>query len=214
MPSALHDPGSYIENLNEYGFALIVDSTVPKLNSIALELGSGASPWHTIAARNQTEARPLSLSSIYGRAAFPWHTDGAIAREVPRYIIMYCDESELVEPTEILSLKAEAAAELRNSMARTTLVVSDTHHGKWYTSALSRATNSSEFMARWDMRTCRPAGSRHSRRVAAALATAEPTGSINWLPGVAALIDNYETLHRRPAVCSPSRVLNRRYIFR
>jgi alpha-ketoglutarate-dependent taurine dioxygenase len=201
----------HLHNLEQYGYFVLTDISRTKLDSIGRMLGSGSSLWHEIQARNRDDARRRSLSGIHGRDAFPWHSDGAIALEPPRYILMYCDSQHFDEPTEVLSLRHESMAQLVRSMARTVLLVENSRSELRYTTALKRLR--SGMVARWDTRVCHPRASRPARETVAALAAAEPTGSITWAPGTGAVIDNFAALHRRPCVRSALRTLHRKYIF-
>lgn len=208
---AIRGMSEYLTNLNLHGFALISDLSRLTLDFIGAELGSRSSLWHQISARSRQEASPQSLSGIYGRDEFPWHSDGAVAYERPRYVIMHCGDEGYPEPTEVLSLRHASTALLVRSMARTVLVVEHPRQGRRYTSALERTA--STVAARWDTRVCRPVDSSPARETIAKLAEVKATGVIEWRPGTGAIIDNFAALHRRPRIESQSRILNRKYVF-
>ncbi|GAA4714580.1 hypothetical protein GCM10023215_67210 [Pseudonocardia yuanmonensis] len=211
---SIDGPGSrlaYSEVLAVNGFIVFPEISKDDLVKAASGLGWMAPDWHRIEVRERKHARPNSLSGLYGRGSFPWHTDGAIARDSPRYLMMHCGDADLSEPTEILALKRESSEDIANVMAGTALLVTPDKGSKWFSRALDRG--GSRFQARWDTRACTPRSARSAMRLQGLLADIEPTGSVQWAAGTGVIIDNFTALHRRPCVGSPNRILHRRYIY-
>lgn len=153
-----------------------------------------------------------SLSDIYGMTEFPWHTDGAIARQPPRLLIMYRlpnDKSvDKYAPTELLDLQHPFAEEIRGDLRRA-LVRGARPGWNSLTMRASEVVRGSR-LYRWDPRfTVRSANSALQSDVQHAAAT----GSIEWERGTVAIIDNWRVLHRRPQLDPQlqSRVLYRCY---
>lgn len=152
--------------------------------------------------KDPADARPRSLSGVYGRGAFPWHTDGAVAADPPRWLGMYSSASSAVA-TEIL----DPSPDLLDTLSRTTVRATDAS-GQTVMRVAMMNVSENLTRVRWDPRAC-PSGDPELD----ALVEAEvATGHATWAGDTWVVIDNFRLLHRRPSAFSdPSRELHRYY---
>lgn len=145
-----------------------------------------------------------TLTDRFGRGAFPWHSDGAIARKPPRFIVLQNLTQSRV-PTEI----AVVPADVRDELGGVVLRAQDRRGRSRLLSALER--HAGHDLLRWDARTCSVAAG--PRKVEAAIASLAVNAQIDWMSPATVVIDNWQVLHRRPAVpCSDVRGLRRWYV--
>lgn len=181
---------------------------------VAETLGGRVSPWETLRPKTTTEARSWSLSGCYGMGAFPWHTDGAIDSMPPRYVVLRCvDPGVDGESTEVFSfgVMTGPTQAVRDLLIRIVLEVQGRNGKKKYFPALRTGIDP---VVRWDPRIC---AGRPRSIYAEALALLEETPAthtIRWEQGLAVVIDNWNSIHRRLAVNDGStRTLERAYIY-
>lgn len=153
---------------------------------------------------NQAAARAWSLSGRFGCEAFPWHTDGAISSAPPRWIALRPLELSARTGTELL----EPGPAFLSHLQSTVLLARDRVGRARYLPAVVKTTEGHRL--RWDPRTCTP----QPAAIAAELAAADATATVEWHPDRVLVFDNHRLLHRRPAVPASSiRVLERTYIW-
>lgn len=146
-----------------------------------------------------------TFTAHHGFGQFPWHTDGAIADQPPRYILL-CSPTSSKTPTDILTMRPGVPAfeALRDLVLYT----------KFIRPRYFRAVDPGfpEPRVRWDPD--KLAIASPSRPDPSALEP-EPDMQIKWRKNTVALIDNWRCLHRRPKLFEKDedRVLLRSYIF-
>lgn len=159
----------------------------------------------TLRPRLASEGRWGTFTARHGYGSLPWHTDGAVADDPPRYIVL-TSEIASETPTEVLSL-SNGGLMLE---ALRDLVLYTGYLRPRYFRAVERRNDG--VRVRWDPDKLVIASTAAHDRSAL---TPEPSGRIHWSENTVAVIDNWHCLHRRPAV-PPSdlrRVLSRFYIF-
>lgn len=152
--------------------------------------------------KDPADARPKSLSGVYGRGAFPWHTDGAVASDPPRWLGMHSAAASVVT-TEVL----DPSPDLLHAFSRTTVRATDSSGQTVMRLALMNVTDDLT-RVRWDPRAC-PSG---DLELEAQVEAERATGHVTWAGDTWVVLDNFRLLHRRPsAVADPSRELRRYY---
>ncbi len=174
-------------------------------------LGTPSTEWQVLTARDADRARPQSLSGVHGRNAFPWHTDGATALHPPRYVILLCEGTDgPVEPTELLDLASEPP--LVSLLHKVSLRITDAQGRVRYLPAATRTAHGPIY--RWDTRVAQGHPLTRHDEISDALATAEPTLTVEWHARLAIVFNNGHNFHRRPAVrAHQHRRLARLYIY-
>ena len=171
--------------------------------SIGALLGRPSKP-QLLMPTSRESARGRSLSGLFGLGAFPWHTDGAIANNPPRWIILRTMTGDSGVGTELLRPSGDILGRLR----RTILTARDPHGSARYFPAFMPTTKGYTKL-RWDPTKCAPM----ETEVVSIIENAEPSMSVNWVEGRALIVDNAALLHRRPAVATARRVLERTYVW-
>lgn len=197
--------------MNERGYAIVDGGSRADAESLARQLGTVRGPWQRLVARDVNDARPWSLSGVFGRSAFPWHTDGAVASVPPRYVVMRYEGLEPVEGTHLLDCTVEGGLLLRLA-SRMTLRITNARGHVRYVPALSDESGRS--LMRWDPRVATPFPSKPTAEMQALLARLAPSETVKWIPSRTLFFRNDTMLHARPAVPSDqSRTLQRLYIY-
>lgn len=154
--------------------------------------------------RPANEGRRGTFTSNHGFGGFPWHTDGAIADEPPRFILLSSPVASDT-PTELLRLSrgVPVLEALRG------LVLFTRHIRPRYFRAVD--TTQDMLRVRWDpdkLTVVSPSPPEF------ATLPSSPDARIEWREGTVALIDNWRCLHRRPQLSDgdKGRVLFRTYI--
>jgi len=171
---------------------------------VAAQLGRASSPTR-LEPKDTKQARPWSLSGVYGLDAFPWHTDGAISSDPPQWLLLQGIEVSDPTWTELLAPNGNTLSGLRATTLRTV----DRSGRIRYLPAVVPLGNGRTRLP-WDPRTCTP-------RTGLAVDDVEglpATTRIEWQPGRLLIIDNLRVMHRRPAVQElTKRVLERFYVW-
>jgi Taurine catabolism dioxygenase TauD, TfdA family len=150
------------------------------------------------------KSRNWSLSGTYGLGAFPWHTDGAIASTPPRWMLLKAMHISYPTFTDLLVPDPEMIIALRGTILR----AKDKFGRVRYLPAAVHESGLGH-RVRWDPRTCTP-------RTGIAIEDVErrsPTERIAWNIGRMLVVDNFQILHRRPAVEKGKRMLERTYVW-
>lgn len=142
-----------------------------------------------------------SLSDAYGYSAFPWHTDAAVALSPPRWFVLSARAISQPTRTEVLVPPARVLTAMRRSPLR---VRSRNGRVRYLPAAVREPYG---HRLRWDPRVATAVAPDLHGEIEALSATS----TIEWRPGISAIIDNHRTLHRRPAVCA-DRTLIRYYV--
>lgn len=137
-----------------------------------------------------------SHSDHYGFGSFPWHTDGAVAVEPPRWMVLACEAIDGPSRTELLA----PSYNLLRRMRRCVMRVRNRAGKLRYLPAVSPVMSGS-IRLRWDPRVCEPNDPELSELIEAQ----GPTAACEWVRGRILVVDNWRLLHRRPAV-DPARV--------
>lgn len=140
-------------------------------------------------------ARPASLSQIYGKGAFPWHTDTAHWSNPARYLILGCSDIGAANvPTLVLHREAIELTLEERSVAHTSPFLIANGRRSFFSSICSTGRG----FWRFDPGCMRPsdeAGARLMSKIQAI--PAEDATAIAWRRGRIAIIDNWRCLHRR-----------------
>lgn len=134
------------------------------------------------------EAPRRSLSAVHGLGAFPFHTDGAHWPVPPRWVIMWCEDSDNDRPTLLMHWRDVLAAS-RDTGPATFLV----RNGRWSHFAVVHGH------ARFDAG-CMSPQNKSARSIVDALDHAQPqipNESHKWIQGQALILDNQAVLHAR-----------------
>jgi hypothetical protein len=181
-----------LSELASHGYA-VLDGAVP--TEVAAGLGRATSG-ELLNPSYSDDARPWSLSGVYGLDAFPWHTDAAISVKPPRWLVLTA--RELSEPTSTEVLRPPK--DLLSALQRTVLRCTDSKGRTRYLPAVVPDA-ARQNRLRWDPRTCSPRSGVSVDDVEAS----EPTARVAWQEGRVLVIDNAVVLHRRPAVSAKAR---------
>lgn len=177
--------------------------------ALACSLGTlDTAGWTTLRPQTSIEARANTLSSRYGLGEFPWHTDGAIARNPPRWVFLRSANDSLTD-TELLDVLLHDR--LASALCATTLRVMDPAGRQRLLRAGLRREGSVRY--RWDPRSCEPLKRVGRESVPPLIAAAGPDHRVRWRAGRTLVVDNWRMLHRRPAVVDASRRLERLYSY-
>ncbi|WP_144127755.1 TauD/TfdA family dioxygenase [Catellatospora sichuanensis] len=190
---------SWRDELEAHGWAVLDHIAA---HDVASKLGQ-VSPPMRLEPKDTDDARPWSLSGVYGLGAFPWHTDGAISSNPPRWMLL--QTIELSDPTwtELLAPVPDTLAGLR----RTTLRAVDRAGRVSYLPAVV-PLGDGRLRLRWDPRICTPRTGLTVDEVEGHV----PTARVEWQPGRLLVVDNFRIMHRRPAVHGQTkRLLERTY---
>ncbi|MBO4240374.1 hypothetical protein GSF26_21815 [Pseudonocardia alni] len=202
-----------LDRLEHDGYLVFDGCSMRDSHNLALSLGAVSTSWELLTPKSKLASRRNSLSGVHGYDQFPWHSDGAVGRNPPDYIVLWSEQATVVEPTEILNLRCEPSlSQIIPLLARTVLLAKSPGRYGRYLPALLREGEATRI--RWDERSCPPVWSGTASKVSELIASADPTGQIDWRPGRCAVIDNRTTLHRRPSIRNRSRRLHRLYISR
>lgn len=182
------------------GFAVFADrdSAAPIIKALGPESSAAR-----LIPKAPAPSRGWSHSDHFGFGQFPWHTDGAIASEPPRWIVLECERLGSATYTELLAPAPDLIKLMRRSVATVT-----TRSG--YRKALPVAVPlpGGRVRLRWDPRVCMTSDGK----LAQSISGQPPSTVCEWDPGRVLIFDNWRLLHRRPAVTDPDRVLIRTYI--
>ncbi len=173
-------------------------------DQLARALGRPGEP-EEILPRLSSESRPGSLSARYGCHQFPWHSDGAVALQPPRWILLRAVRMHGTSSTELLDPSSEVLAALRRTVLRTTPASGGVRYLPAYV-----PTGTNRYRLRWDLSKATPSRLEAERLIS----IARPTAKVEWREGRTLIFDNERILHRRPGV-SPTqvRVLERIYVW-
>ena len=185
---------SWAEELARRGWAVLQDASS---NEVASQLGRASSSTR-LEPKDRGDARPWSLSGIYGLGAFPWHTDGAISSNPPRWLLLRAIELSGATWTDLLSPDTDVLVGLR----RTTLRAVDRVGRVSYLPAMV-TLGDGRMRVRWDPRTCTP----RTGLTVDIVQCQVPTVRVEWQVGQLLVIDNFRVMHRRPAVHGQTRRL-------
>jgi L-asparagine oxygenase len=197
---------SAAQELLDHGFVEL-SSGSEEAEAFARTLGAVPGNWEDLTPKSQADARPHTLSSVYGLDSFPWHMDGAIAHCPPRFMVLHaphCNET----PTELLDIHANVS--ISETLQRTTLKCRDGTGGVQYLCAGLNLSGVVRY--RWDPRTCEPL----SRGGDLPDAKTAPDHIIVWSAETAIIVDNWRMLHRRQRVTDRdigTRLLRRLYVY-
>lgn len=184
--------------LEQEGFA-VVDGH-DEVEAISKSLGR-SSPVEVLSAR--ASGSGWSHSDAYGYQQFPWHTDGAVSLDPPRWLVL----TAIAVPKDARTDVLRPGHALMKKMRSATLQVRDRRGAVRYLPAVVREAHGHRL--RWDPRIALPTRSALLEDVENTAAT----GRISWTPGRSAIIDNHQTLHRRPSVkAGIERTLTRYYV--
>lgn len=157
--------------------------------------------------RAQGEARPGSMSAVFGLKAQPWHMDMAHRPAPAKFIVLSCVEpSEQDCMTELMDWR-QALGEEHMAAARHEPVLVRSGRASFYTTILDERRR----FLRQDP-TCIFGLTDHARFLQARVneTTCKPVCSMYWRPGHTLVFDNWRLLHRRgDASRSKSRTLLR-----
>lgn len=154
--------------------------------------------------RKTQEGRRGTFSAMHGLNEFPWHTDGAIADDPPRFVLLHSPKASST-PTELLRITSDSS--YLQALRRAVLYV---RYGRpRYLRAVERVAGTTR--VRWDPDKLSVASPQIAGLPDASTA---PDAKIDWRTDSVALIDNWQCLHRRPKVHKndSDRVLTRSYV--
>ena len=149
---------------------------------------------------NQEEARPRSLSAIWGLGAFPFHTDGSAQRRPPRYVLLrLASGSASQRPTLLQDFRAlPLGRATKKSLARDVWLVNG-GRGRFLTSILSSTLISGSTILRFDPACMRPCSAPTGAARAVLEACLFSPAIVDWQPGKLLVFDNWRVLHARAA---------------
>jgi len=193
-------------SLREQGYACVrcngPDVLAKTMLAIAALLG------HVVPSRNgkpvldslkvlaQDEARPRSLSRLYGRGQQPWHMDGAHRPVPPRYLLLGCGvlEGKGAPRTELLRMDSVALLSTADAYREPFIVRNG--GSSFYSTIVSR----DRAWARYDPGCMTPL-SNCGRSLANALLLDDvaPCLAFEWSRGDILVFDNQALFHRRSA---------------
>ena len=156
--------------------------------------------------RTQSQARPGSMSAVFGSGVQPWHMDMSHRPSPARFILLSCmDPGERPCATELLDWHQLLSSE-QLALADEAPVLVRCGRASFYTTML----DSQHRFLRHDP-TCITALTDAGRAVQAQIiAASECAHTIHWQRGRTLIFDNWRFLHRRTdASHSPSRALLR-----
>lgn len=153
---------------------------------------------------NRPDEAQETHSGVFGLGEFPWHTDGAIALNPPRWVLLHCKLSKAKATTELYRPTEPEIKTLGALLLRTQNSVGQVR----YLPAISVV--GSLRMMRWDSRACPPTNAE----LANVFDGVAATNSVEWQEGFSLIFDNFKYLHRRSRVTGGrSRHLVREYIY-
>jgi hypothetical protein len=163
-----------------------------------------------------TEARPLTLSAIFGTGAFPLHTDTAFWPTPARFLVMLA-EGDIRRTTTVCSLRRildSGGITLMNAIEDSVWIVrgkGGNHYGQMTLSAKGIRSG-----VRFDRQCMKPANAS-AREVAAYFDSddcATNVEHLEWRPNTAVVISNWQALHGRGSqpVNEQQRILQRIYV--
>lgn len=157
--------------------------------------------------KTQNEARPSSMSAVFGLGAQPWHMDMAHRPSPARFIVLSCIESGEQEcATELLDWR-RALGEEHLTTANHEPVLVRSGRSSFYTTMLDEHRR----FLRQDP-TCISGLTDCGRMLQAKIneTSCKPVYRMHWRPGRTLIFDNWRLLHRRAdASQSKSRTLLR-----
>lgn len=190
-----------LDTLRLRGYVVLEDQS----NAVVSERLGRSGPPTLLRPRGQNLADPWSLSGVYGLGKFPWHTDGAIAADPPRWVVMRAVHVSEPTCTELLDPPTETRELLRRTLLRT-----ENRIGRIRYLPAAVPSKSGRLRIRWDPRTCKP----RTGLTIEDMERNKPTMSIDWRQNRLLVIDNSRFLHRRPAVgIGVDRLIERRYVW-
>jgi hypothetical protein len=153
------------------------------------------------------QAHPRSLSAMFGLDALPFHSDAANWPVPCRYVLLAAAAAKRNDvPTLLVSWRRALSKSIRRDLVRAVFLVRN-GRSSFYTTAL----DSQECFLRHDPGCMQPID-RKAIDVGAALINQLQGASIHehtWLRDDLLVIDNWSTLHGRPAVNDHTRELRR-----
>lgn len=156
--------------------------------------------------RTQSQARPGSMSAVFGSGVQPWHMDMSPRPSPARFILLSCmDPGERPCATELLNWHQLLSSE-QLTLASEAPVLVRCGRASFYTTMLDGQRR----FLRHDP-TCITALTNEGRALQAQITAASKRAhTIHWQPGRTLIFDNWRFLHRRTdASHSPSRALRR-----
>lgn len=209
---------SLSETLLRRGWVLVPGSRHDLgLLEIAYELGTPVAPLrrplvHPLVARSRQRSRAKSLSGIHGLGAFPAHTDVAHWPRPARYVILQCLTNEPSVPTVLLDGRALIDVASSRGWGNTAWKVVNVSR-PFCCSILFECSDGPAL--RWDLGCMIPIDGRGNEvreeflDMLPGLCRAN-SETVLLSPRDVLVIDNWRTLHQRPAVPEGKlRVLNR-----
>lgn len=192
----------HLSDLATRGWTWTDDASI--YTDIARELGGSEVRRQLLRPTHASAARRGSHSATVGLARFPWHTDGAIALEPPRWMVLRCLEADRPTSTEFCLPDAM----LSQALCRLTILIRQENGRKAYIPAMIGST-AGDYRIRWDPRSTTLGPDLALKAVEGAM----PSGELSWKPGRILVVDNHRVLHRRPAVTAlDGRVIERTFL--
>lgn len=161
------------------------------------------------------DARPRSMSAIFGEGAFPYHTDAAYLRIPPKYVLLRvvsgqeCTRDTLLLDTKIIFLSA-----LEQKIIRNEVWLVNGGRGRFYSPIINNDLIEGVSIVRYDLNCMRPV-TRKAYEIGRSFWGAlhnVPNIPFSWRGGFILLIDNWRMLHARgpkPTSSEKDRVLER-----
>lgn len=187
--------------LLEWGFT--IKESRGAAEPLIARLGRETSPENLVPKKHDS-SRAWSHSDKNGFNAFPWHTDGAIALDPPRWMILQCAEASHATETHLLDLDTETFVKLRRSTMRVRNEIGQVRH-----LPAASPISGGRFRLRWDPRICELSDDSLAERIE----ELPPSATCIWSVGRTLIVDNWRLLHKRPGVDpDSSRRLIRTYV--
>lgn len=144
----------------------------------------------------RVDAHSQSLSANFGTGSFPFHSDGAYLKVPPKYIILrYVSGISSLTPTIICDLKGLSFIE-RQSLKHSIWKV-NSRMSSFYSSILSE----NDHFYRFDKCVMKPINAQNDNSSKFEDIVAKlPKQIVNWEPNKVVIIDNWTSLHNRPAI--------------
>jgi alpha-ketoglutarate-dependent taurine dioxygenase len=209
--SAITSSAEVLSELSVRGWLLLrsegEDSHLRVSNSIGKIIPSvkGGPLVDTLLTVPSEQAKPRSLSSLYGLRAFPFHTDSANHPIPPRYIVLSYRSLEkssratLLVDTSAFNISGSDIKSLR----REPWFVNG-GRGRFFTPIMSDTCVPSCLVFRFDERVMRPAlSSSDSGSILKKQVASTTSIRIEWEPNFVLVLDNWRMLHAREGGNAP-----------
>lgn len=211
-----------LETLEDRGWACVPDITgASDLLRLATSLGKPVRNAHhalisELRVAASVEARPMTLSAIFGTGAFPLHTDTAFWPTPAKFLVMLAT-GDIRRTTTVCSLRRildSGGTTLMNLIEKSVWIVrgkDGNHYGQ-----MTLSTKGIRSGVRFDRQCMKPANAS-AKEVAAYFDTddcAAIVEHLEWRPQTAVVISNWHTLHGRGSrpVDEQQRILQRIYV--